>query len=295
MTELYFCGTPHFAQIVLQELIEGEKDIGTYKIAGVFTKKGSLVETLARHHHLACATPKNKTELTNSVKSSALRDSIFIVSAYGIIFPKEVLDYPKLGCFNIHGSLLPEYRGASPIQKALLDGKKRTGVTVILMDEGVDTGKIAAQAEVAIGPRDTYPTLSENIAHLGARLVQETLLAPLPHRLQLVKQEGPPTMAPPIKKEDGFVTASEITAKPQQIVRKLAAFTPWPGVYTTVGQLIEAYSPAPVTPLTPSKDKKVKILGAALDPSGKLAISKLQLEGKKPISWQEFENGYLKM
>ncbi|MFH1896570.1 MAG: methionyl-tRNA formyltransferase [bacterium] len=300
MTKLYFFGTPHFAQIVLRQLIEAEKGAANFKLAGVFTKKGSLVANLAGTHNLICFTPQNKAELVAKVQRSTSKDSIFIVAAYGIIFPKELLEYPKLGCFNIHGSLLAKYRGASPIQRALLDGRKKTGVTIILMDEGVDTGKVAARAEVLIDAHDTYPTLGAKMAHQGAKLVLDELLSLLPQLPPLTEQKGTPSLAPQIKKEDGFVLAEELINNPRQTINKLRALTPWPGVYTTVAELVKAYSSVatpplpPLTPLPPSHEKIAKVLAAKLDLGGKLAISRLQLEGKTPISWKEFENGYLK-
>jgi len=289
MINIIFFGTPNFAVIVLRELLRKEAVEKSFGLGGIFTKKGSAVEMFALRRRLVCYTPQNKVGLLETIKKNVSKNSLFLVAGYGFIFPPEVLEYPKLGCFNIHGSLLPKYRGASPIQRAILDGAEETGVSIILMDEGIDTGKLVLQEKIAIEPTDTYSTLSKKIALRGARLAGDTLLKKLPTNLEPKAQKGSPTYAPPLKKEEGFVTAAEISQRPGLVIRKMRAFASWPRVFSSVNEIRKSYHKKPI-----KKDKKVIITKAGLGSGNNLVLKEVQLEGKKPISWKQFENGYLK-
>lgn len=159
---------------------------------------------------------------------AAHRPDAIVVAAYGLIAPEAVLDVPRLGCINIHASLLPRWRGAAPIQRALLAGDATTGVTIMQMDEGLDTGAILLQEAVPIGPGDTAQTLHERLAALGGRLVVRALAAPLAPRPQ---DDAFATYAAKIDKREARIDWSESA---DIVDRKVRAFNPEPGAYTTL-------------------------------------------------------------
>jgi methionyl-tRNA formyltransferase len=261
MKQVHFFGTPEFAKIILKEITKSPGYGKEYEIKDpVF-------------------------------KSFSPPPDLFLIAAYGVIFTKQMLAIPKLGCFNIHASLLPNYRGASPIQAALLNGDSTTGITIIKMDEGVDTGLVLAQESLEIAPNDNYPSLSRRLAQLGAELALNSLLSRLNNLGGLSPQKGTPSYTKLIKKSDGFVTGQQIKENPGLISRMLRAYTPWPGVFTTIEELVKTRSSRDIPSLR--KKRTVQILKAHLGKDGQLAIETLQIEGKKPISWKEFENGYL--
>lgn len=180
---LVFFGTPDFAVPSLQYLI----DRANYEVVGVVTqpdtRRGrgnevspSPVKEVARRYGLPVWQPqklRHDRELWETLNQ--LEPDFFVVVAYGQILPQAVLDIPRSGCINVHGSLLPKYRGAAPIQWALVRGETRTGVTTMLMDAGIDTGAMLLRAEIPILPEDNYATLSHKLAHLGAELLGQTL------------------------------------------------------------------------------------------------------------------------
>jgi methionyl-tRNA formyltransferase len=308
MTDIFFFGSPEFSKITLENILADSQYGNTYKIVAVFTKAGSPTHTFSQNNNLDVHTPTTKDELAANLAAISKSNEhltinnqqLFLVSAYGFIFTREILNLPSLGCFNIHGSFLPKYRGASPIQTALINGDTETGVTIIKMDEGIDTGEILSQEKVTIKPEDNFQSLSQKMANAGAKIAIENLLNPLPHTGVLRPQSGTATYTKIIKKEDGMITATEILENPQRVLNKLRAFTPWPELYTSVHELKSSFLSYPAAPSLPSKpskalgDKRVAILAAEFDKSGKISFPLLQIEGKKPISWKAFENGYLK-
>lgn len=224
----------------------------------------------------------------------ALNPDLIVVFAYGKILPKEVLEIPRAGCWNIHLSLLPKYRGASPVQWAILEGENTTGVTIMLMDEGMDTGPILLQREIKIEEIDTTPTLLSKLVEISVQALRETLS--LYKQGKLIPRPQPAdgiSYAPLIKKEDGY---TDFTEPASRIVRKLRAFTPWPGVYTKFrGKILKIHS-ADFSSLSVSSEPgtileitKEGILIATSE--GALRIKELQLEGRKKISAYEFALG----
>ena len=159
-----------------------------------------------------------------------LKPDLIVVVAYGQILPQSILDLPKFGCLNLHTSLLPKYRGASPIQSAILNGETETGVTIMKMDAGLDTGEILSQARTPILPEDNSQTLHDRLAQLGAELLVETIPDYVAGKILPKPQpaEGA-SYAAKIKKEDGKIDWSEPAEK---ILNRLRAFTPWPGAFT---------------------------------------------------------------
>lgn len=223
---------------------------------------------------------------------AALKPDVCVVTAYGKILPREVLEVPPFGCVNVHASLLPRFRGAAPIQWAIACGDERTGVCLMRMDEGMDTGPILACRDLAIGPEETSDSLHARLAELG----REILLAELPRYLrgELAPVPQPSegvVMAPMIRKEEGRL---DFTLRAVELERRVRAFTPWPGTFTHLGGAL-------------LKVHKAKALGGrgapgevlALGPEGievacqegSLVLQALQPEGKRVMSASEFLAG----
>lgn len=159
-----------------------------------------------------------------------LRPEVAVVAAYGRILPKDLLDLPARGCLNVHASLLPRYRGAAPIQWAIAEGEEETGVTLMQMDEGLDTGDMLAKASIPIGPEDTAGSMHDKLAALGAELVREKLPLFFEGKLTPEKQDDArATLAPILKKEDGRL---DFQMPADRLERRMRAFTPWPGAFT---------------------------------------------------------------
>jgi methionyl-tRNA formyltransferase len=236
MTRLVFMGTPEFAVPSLAALL----DAG-YDLVGVLTKEdqpagrgqkveASAVKQLARAHGLTIQQPRTLRVAEARTALADLAPDVIVVAAYGLILPQEVLDLPRFGCINVHGSVLPRWRGAAPIAAAILAGDVEVGVSIMRMDAGVDTGPMLSAAYLPIAADDTTGTLTPKLASLGADLLVRTLprwlageLTPLPQ-----PDEGV-TWAPRITKEDGLIDWSEPAAL---IERRVRAYQPWPTAYT---------------------------------------------------------------
>ncbi len=232
---IIFMGTPDFAVNSLNAL-----HLAGHEIVGVFTqpdkpqgRKMALtkppVKVFAEGLGLNVYQPKSvKTEETNLLLKSLNPDLIAVV-AYGKILPENILKLPKYGCVNGHASLLPKYRGASPIQWSIYCGDKKTGVTTMLMDEGMDTGDMLLTAETPILPTDNFKTLHDRLAEIGAKLLVDTVTSLEKGTVTPKKQpEDGVTYAPIIKKEMGLVNFKDTA---QKIDCKIRAFTPWPSAY----------------------------------------------------------------
>lgn len=209
-------------------------------------------------------------------KTEELKPDLVIVASYGKIIPKKILEIPKYGCLNIHPSLLPKYRGPSPIQTTILNGDKKTGVTIILMDEKIDHGPILSQQEQKIPSlKITYPELSQELAKLGAKLLIQTIPKWIKGEIKPKPQdESKATHTKILKREDGKIDWS----KPdREIERQIRAFNPWPGSFTFIKHK--------------NKTLRIKVLEANLK-DNKLIVKKLQPEGKKPMTFEEFKRGY---
>jgi methionyl-tRNA formyltransferase len=233
---LVFCGTPQFAVPTLQALIrEG------FTIPLVLTnrdepsgrgyeRRPSPVKRVAEEHGLVVLHPARLRDRFTQGFLSGFQPDVIAVVAYGHIFPPWMIDLPRLGCVNLHASLLPKYRGAAPIPWAIVEGERITGVSTMKMDPGLDTGDVLLQRQIEIADEDTTETLSERMSALGARLMVETLdaldraeITPRPQDHNLA------TRAPLLKKEDGQIDWS-LTA--EEIARRVRGLRPWPGAYT---------------------------------------------------------------
>jgi len=209
-------------------------------------------------------------------KIKELKPDLVIVASYGKIIPKKILQIPKYGCLNIHPSLLPKYRGPSPIQTTILKGDKKTGVTIILMDEKIDHGPILDQREFLISNKKiAYLELSQKLAELGVKLLIQTIPKWVNNEIKAKTQDrSKATYTKILKREDGKIDWSKPN---QEIERQIRAFNPWPGTFTFIKHK--------------NKTLRIKVLEANIK-DNKLIIKKLQPEGKKPMSFEEFKRGY---
>lgn len=298
-----FMGTPDFSVPVLQKLI----DMGI-EVEAVVTQpdraKGrgkqvqfSPVKELAVKHDLAVYQPQRLRKEPDLIeKMRQMEPDVIVVVAFGQILPQEVLDIPRLGCVNVHASLLPKYRGAAPIQHVILDGETVTGVTTMLMDAGLDTGDMLLKAEVPIDPKETADSLHDKLAALGADLLEETLIGLEKGEIIPQKQNESLTgaYASMISKEDGEI---DFTESAVQIERRIRAMTSWPGAFTWMdgkmlkiweAQVCEKNENGPVCgQVISSKDTLLVQTG-----DGILSITSLQLPGKKRMSSQDFLRGH---
>lgn len=230
---IVFMGTPEFAVPTLEALLERGEEV-----AAVVTQpdrpKGRgkrlappPVKTLAEARGLRVLQPERVRRPPFPEELRALAPDLVVVVAFGQILPKSILDIPPLGCINVHASLLPRWRGAAPINWSIAAGDAMTGVTTMMMDEGMDTGDMLLRAEVPIGLETTAETLAPKLAALGARLLGDTLDALSAGTLRRTPQDAAlATLAPLLKKEDGFL---DFARPALEVVRRIHAMTPWPG------------------------------------------------------------------
>ncbi len=230
-----FMGTSVFAKEILASLIEAK-----YNIIAVFTRpdqktgrnqeiKISPVKELALSNQVPVLQPeKLDQEAAGEIKK--LKPDLIIVAAYGKILSREILEIPGFGCINIHTSILPKFRGPSPIQNALLAGEKETGVTIFLMNEGIDTGDILAQEKIAIERDDDAEILSQKLSELGSKILLEALPLWVEQKLQPQKQDDSLTsLCQLIEREDGRIVWEK---EAENIYNKYRAFYHWPGIFS---------------------------------------------------------------
>jgi len=246
---------------------------------------------------LSVRTPERLRAPDSVAALAGLQPDLVVVVAYGQILPRSVLDLPTYGCLNVHGSLLPRWRGASPIQAAILAGDEATGVTLMRMDAGMDTGPILARRPTPIGDGDKAPDLEERLSHMGADLLVEELPRYLEGRLTPMPQdETLATYAPIIRKEDGQVDWSRSAVA---IWRATRAYTPWPGSYTFWnGRMLKLLScrPEGSAGVTEPPGTVVPVEGgreaAVVTGSGLLRLIEVALEGGRPLSIRDFLPGH---
>lgn len=237
---IVFMGTPDFAVPSLEALLKSPDEV-----VGVVTQpdrpKGrgqvltpSPVKQVALREHIPILQPTKMKDPDFLAALGAWKPDLIAVAAFGRILPPVILSLPPKGCINVHGSLLPKYRGAGPIQWAIINGETETGITTMLMDEGMDTGAMLLQEKIMITPDDTAGSLSPRLAELGGRLLVETLTRLKAGTLvPQVQDHAQATMAPLLKKEDGAIDwALSATA----IANRVRGLTPWPGAYTFLGE-----------------------------------------------------------
>mgnify|MGYP003681896042 CR=1 FL=1 len=301
---IVFMGTPEFAVPPLEHLI-----LNQYQVVAVYTQPDkpagrgrSLVFPPVKRAALSWKLPvAQPTSLKGEEVVKQLvgfHPDVIVVAAFGQILPQSVLDIPSYGCINIHPSLLPRFRGASPVATGILAGGEFTGVSIMLMDKGLDTGPILTRAQISISTQDTTGSLTAKLSHIGARLLQEVLVGWLKGKLTPKPQnETEATYSSPITKEDGEINWHLPAI---DIWRRVRAFQPWPVSYTRWrGRQLKIIEAVPlsgertlevgqVIALTPAKE------GAAFGVytgDGVLGVSRVQLEGKRAMSAAEFLRG----
>ena len=247
-------GTPAFALPALEAITSHHRLLGVVTRPDRRRGRGQRVSApevkhWAVSHGVSVEQPATLREPEAQERLASYRPDVIVVVAYGLILPPAVLAIPSRGCINLHASLLPRHRGAAPVAWAILEGDRETGVTTMLMDEGMDTGPILMQAKESIGPRDTTPALAERLARKGADLLAETLESwSVGEPAAEPQDDNAATLAPRFSKDDGEV---DWQLPATAIDRRVRALQPWPGVFTFVGHArlrlwsVLPHSPAP--------------------------------------------------
>lgn len=294
---IVFMGSPDFALPVLAALE------GNFSVVGVVTQPDRPagrgreltpppVKVLTRELGLPVIQPKNLRQPEALEQLQDWDPEVIVVAAFGQILRPNVLDLPPHGCVNVHASLLPRWRGAAPIQAAILHGDETTGVTIMKMDPGVDTGPILAQEPIPISPTDTAGTLSPKLAQLGADLLVETLPGYLSGDIEPKPQDdSQATYAPMLKKSDGELDFSETA---EVLARKVRAYNPWPGTFTFLNQQrlkIHRAHPVDAEAISPGQSTIYQDLPAIGTRSGLLVLDEVQPAGKKPMPGEVFLHG----
>lgn len=296
---LVYMGTPRFAVPPLRALVEAG-----HELAGVVTRidkpagRGRAlaepaVKVAARELNLTVFQPKRVRDPEFIRLLRELNPEAIVVAAYGQILPKEILTLPAYGCINIHASLLPLYRGAAPINWAIIRGDRETGNTIMRMDEGMDTGAILIQERIPIEAQDTTGMLTEKLSLLGARLISEALPLIQAGKLAPRQQDDAKAIpAPLLKKEDGLIDWNLAAV---DIHNRVRGFSPWPGAHTfldgksvkIIASEVVSGNAEPGTII--AMDKNAFAIGTG---SGLLSILSIQPEGKKPMSAGDFLRGH---
>ena len=298
--KVVFMGTPDFSVPILKGLIEN------YNVIGVVTQPDKEV---GRHHEVEYS-PIKKIALENNIKVVQpvkirtdfecvleMNPDIIVTCAYGQIIPKEILDYPKFGCINVHASLLPKYRGGAPIHRAILNGEKETGITIMYMAEGMDDGDIISQESIEIRDDETVGELHDELSNLGVKLLLDTLPSIFEGTNNRIKQdESKVCFAKIIKKEDEILDFDDTAIN---IYNKIRGLNPFPGSYAILdNKRVKIYksrieksnnSSIPGTIIDVLKDG---IVVKTKDDS--IVIEELKQEGKKRMTAKEFLNGIKK-
>jgi methionyl-tRNA formyltransferase len=295
---LGFAGTPEFAVPALDALCQSR-----HQVAAVFTQpdrpagRGQHLHMSAvKKRAVAAAIPVHQPRSLKTVEAETTLRSLnldaLVVVAYGLILPANVLKVPRLGCFNIHGSLLPRWRGAAPIQRALLAGDAVTGITIMRMDAGLDTGPMLKQHELTIGPADTAGTLHDRLALLGGELMVATLDAVANGEAHEEPQPSSgATYADKIDKAEAGIDWHDTAAN---ILRRVRAFNPWPIAETSWdGAQLRiwdaALAPGSVAAAAPGTVLEASSAGVDVAcGAGALRVLRLQLAGRKPLAAGEF-------
>lgn len=308
---LVFCGTPRFAVPTLEKLVEGGHSVPLV-VTQPDRPRGRGMELAispVKESALRLALPitqpdKIKTNEEFRSQLAAINPDAIVVVGYGRIIPQWMIDLPRFGNLNLHASLLPKYRGAAPIQWAIANGEKVTGVTTMRIDAGLDTGDMLLQREIPIAPDDTAETLGPRMASIGADLMLETLRGLDQGTVRPIPQDNSrATLAPIIRKEDGRIN---FTTNAIRIHNRLRAFQPWPGAHTTYRGKNLAVVSAKVHldhhGLFTCKEDMAISDGMIVVEGDRLFVSchgdswldilELQPEGKRRMPARDFINGY---
>lgn len=294
-TKIAFFGTQDFAATILQGLLDSD----FVSVEMVFTQpdrkigrkqivEESPVKKLAKKYNLKIEQPESLKNYQYPISNIQLG----IVAQYGLIIPKTIIEsFPK-GMINVHGSLLPKYRGASPIQAALVNGEKETGVTIMLMDEKMDHGPILSQEKIDVTEDDTFTTLSQKMAAIGAKLLINTLPAYINSKIKPQEQaHEQATFTKLLSKDDGKIDFNKTA---NEIYNLYRGFTPWPGIWTTWnGKRLKLLKISKSDKNFPAGQVVVEnkniFIGCG---NGSIEVLELQLEGKSVMDAKTFLNGY---
>ncbi len=308
---IVFMGTPEFAAVILRKLLDRPEAnvIAAYtqpdRPAGRgYALKAPPVKDLALERGLKVFQPLNFKDEKDREELRSLGADLFIVAAYGLILPQSVLDMPRLGAINVHASLLPRYRGAAPIQRSIMNGDAVTGITIMQMEAGLDSGPILLQRAMGIGIDDTSATLHDDLANLGADLLMETLEKLSRGQLHAITQDhSKATRAPKLRKEEGLMDFKDAALS---VHAKARGLTPWPGPYFMLQRDNQALKidftpgrPLNLDQATLQQTTPGQILGLidnelAIRCADKAyAVKTLRPAGKKSMSAVDFANGYL--
>ena len=300
---IIFAGTPDFAASALSALIESE-----HEIVAVYTQpdrpagrgrklRASPVKDVALKHHIPVLQPENLKEPETQDELRAFDADVMVVAAYGLILPQVVLDIPRLGCLNIHASLLPRWRGAAPIQRAIAAGDKESGITIMQMNAGLDTGDILQLTSTPISNKDSGGDLHDRLAEMGATAILETLKDLDSDRLKPIKQDDAlANYAHKLNKKEAIINWENSA---EDIERLIRAFNPWPVAFTYLNNKPLRIFQADI--LTESSDEEAGTV-IACDKKGiniscgegTLRILKLQPSGSKAMDVAAFMNGHAK-
>jgi len=295
---IVFIGTGEVGVPTLQGLLKSEHDV-----VGVVTQPDKPVgrsqqiepppiKRIPITTNIAILQPPRIKDPHAIEEIRAITPDVIVVMAYGQILPRAVLEIPKIACLNLHASLLPRWRGAAPIQAAIAAGDQETGITVMYMDEGLDTGDILLERKLDILPTDTGASLHERLAQVAPEALFESLrLLTAKSAPRIPQDNAQATYAPKLKRDDGRIDWSE----PAEVIeRKIRAFNPWPGAFIKLGDRnLKVFSASLVNrsgkPGEILRSEKELVIGAGNDA---LALDEVQLEGKKRMSAAEFLRGY---
>ena len=295
---IVFIGTGEVGVPTLQGLLKSEHDV-----VGVVTQPDKPVgrsqqielppiKRIPITTNIAILQPPRIKDPHAIEEIRAITPDVIVVMAYGQILPRAVLEIPKIACLNLHASLLPRWRGAAPIQAAIAAGDQETGITVMYMDEGLDTGDILLERKLDILPTDTGASLHERLAQVAPEALFESLrLLTAKSAPRIPQDNAQATYAPKLKRDDGRIDWSE----PAEVIeRKIRAFNPWPGAFIKLGDRnLKVFSASLVNrsgkPGEILRSEKELVIGAGNDA---LALGEVQLEGKKRMSAAEFLRGY---
>lgn len=298
--KIAFMGTPEFAVTVLEGLLNTKHEVGLVATQPDKAKNRGKkiqytpVKEKALEHNIKVLQPekvRGNEEFLEELKD--YRPDIIVVAAYGQILPKEVLELPKYGCVNVHASLLPRLRGAAPIQRAIIEGDEETGVTIMQMSEGLDTGDMLAKESIKIGTMN-YSMLHDALAEIGARLMVHTLdlieegkISPEP------QDDSKSSYAEMVFKQEGKI---DFTRQPEAVERLIRGFDPWPGAFCEYEDMVmKLWKAQPLCENTgkePGTIIEVSARGIKIAcGDGTLLVSEIQIPGKKRVAVPEYLKG----
>lgn len=298
--KIVYMGTPEFSAVVLEGLLKH------YKVRAVVSqpdkkvgREGRIsmppVKKVANDHTILVVQPEKIREAVSEIL--AFEPDLIITCAYGQIIPKEILDYPKYGCINVHASLLPKLRGGAPIHRAIIEGHSKTGITIMYMSEKMDAGDIISQKEIEIDYNDTTETLHDKLALLGRDLLLETLPSILNGTNSRTKQdESLVTYGFNISRDDEHIIWDKTK---REIYNQVRGLYSWPGAYTRLeGKILKVWGCSVTDNVCDNSIPNGTIIRTEKEgfvvkcSNGEILVNYLQLEGKKKMTGQEFVNGY---